>query len=78
MKSAEFNAHYDERCFLPIHVYDTATSRPIAVLLRPGKTERGGSFWRCRRVCATCARSSEREKERLALVSQRLLAGFTY
>ena len=21
-----FNAHYDERCFLPIHVYDTATS----------------------------------------------------
>jgi hypothetical protein len=20
-----FNAHYDERCFLPIHVYDTAT-----------------------------------------------------
>ena len=29
-----FNAHYDERCFLPIHVYDTATSRPVAVLLR--------------------------------------------
>jgi len=23
-----FNAHYDERCFLPIHVYDTATGRP--------------------------------------------------
>jgi hypothetical protein len=21
-----FNAHYDERCFLPIHVYYTATS----------------------------------------------------
>jgi hypothetical protein len=35
---ALFNAHYDERCFLPIHVYDTATSRPVAVLLRPGKT----------------------------------------
>jgi hypothetical protein len=33
-----FNAHYDERCFLPIHVYDTATSRPVAVLLRPGTT----------------------------------------
>jgi hypothetical protein len=31
-----FNAHYDERCFLPIHVYDTATSRPVAVLLRTG------------------------------------------
>jgi Transposase DDE domain group 1 len=36
-----FNAHYDERCFQPIHVYDTATSRPVAVLLRPGKTPSG-------------------------------------
>ena len=25
-----FNAHYDERCFLPIHVYDTERSRPVA------------------------------------------------
>ena len=36
-----FNADYDERCFLPIHVYDTATARPVAVLLRPGKTPSG-------------------------------------
>lgn len=36
-----FNAHYDERCFLPIHVYDTARSRPVAVLLRPGQTPSG-------------------------------------
>jgi hypothetical protein len=36
-----FNAHYDERCFLPIHIYDTAMSRPVAVLLRPGKTPSG-------------------------------------
>src|SRR5690349_14329559 len=36
-----FNAHYDERCFLPIHVYDTAVARPVAVLLRPGKTSSG-------------------------------------
>src|SRR5262245_2174154 len=36
-----FNAHYDERCFLPIHVYDVATSRPLAVLLRSGKTPSG-------------------------------------
>lgn len=36
-----FNAHYDERCFLPIHVYDTARSRPVAVVLRPGKTPSG-------------------------------------
>jgi DDE family transposase len=32
-----FDAHYDERCFLSIHVFETATSRPVAVL-RPGKT----------------------------------------
>jgi hypothetical protein len=36
-----FNGHYDERCFLPIHVYDTATSRPVAMLLRPGTTPSG-------------------------------------
>ena len=36
-----FNAHYDDRCFLPIHVYDTAASRPVAMLLRPGKTPSG-------------------------------------
>jgi hypothetical protein len=36
-----FNAHYDERCFLPIHIYDTETGRPVAVILRPGKTPSG-------------------------------------
>jgi hypothetical protein len=36
-----FNGHYDERCFLPIHVYDTATSRPVVMLLRPGVTPSG-------------------------------------
>ena len=39
-----FNAHYDERCFLPIHVYDAATSPPVAMLLRTGKTRRGRKF----------------------------------
>jgi hypothetical protein len=39
-----FNAHYDERCFLPIHVYDTATSRPVTVLLRPGTTPSGAEI----------------------------------
>jgi hypothetical protein len=36
-----FNGHYGERCFLPIHVYDTVASRPVAVLLRPGTTPSG-------------------------------------
>ena len=41
INSSQFNAHYDERCFLPIHVYDTEKSRPVAVILRPGKTPSG-------------------------------------
>jgi hypothetical protein len=36
-----FNAHYDEHCFLPIHVYDIERSGPVAVVLRPGKTPSG-------------------------------------
>jgi hypothetical protein len=36
-----FNAYYDEHCFLPIYVYDTERSRPVAVILRPGKTPSG-------------------------------------
>lgn len=36
-----FNAYCDERCFLPIHVYDSATGRPVAIVLRPGKTPSG-------------------------------------
>lgn len=36
-----FHAHHDDRCFLPIHIYDTATGRPVAVILRPGKTPSG-------------------------------------
>src|SRR5215208_5031719 len=27
-----FNAHCDQRCFLPIHVYDTVTGRPVAMI----------------------------------------------
>ena len=40
-KLAEWNAHYDERCFLPIHIYDTATGRPVTMIQRPGKTPSG-------------------------------------
>ena len=36
-----FNGHYDERCFLPIHIYDAETGRPVAIILRPGKTPTG-------------------------------------
>lgn len=33
--------HHGERCFLPIHVCDTATGRPVAMLLRTGETPSG-------------------------------------
>lgn len=36
-----FHAHYDSRCFLPIHIYDATTGKPVAVILRPGKTPDG-------------------------------------
>jgi len=36
-----FNGHHDERCFLPIHIYDASTGRPVAMILRPGKTPTG-------------------------------------
>jgi len=36
-----FNAHCDDRCFLPIHAYDTERSCPVAVVLGPGTTPSG-------------------------------------
>jgi hypothetical protein len=36
-----FNAHYDERCFLPIHVYDAETGHCVVTILREGKTPNG-------------------------------------
>src|ERR1019366_6170493 len=36
-----FNAHYDERCFLPIHIYDAETGHCVVTILREGKTPNG-------------------------------------
>ena len=36
-----FNAHYDERCFLPIHVYDAESGHCVVTILREGKTPNG-------------------------------------
>jgi len=38
---ALFHAHHNERCFLPIHVYEAVSGKPVAVILRPGKTPNG-------------------------------------
>ena len=58
-----FNAHYDERCFLPIHVYDTATgvlSQSFCVWAkhRPAR--------KCAAICAgssaVCARTGRQPR----------------
>src|SRR5436305_14034237 len=36
-----WNAHYDSRCFLPIHIYEATSGKPVAGILRPGKTPDG-------------------------------------
>jgi len=36
-----FNAHYDTHCFLPIHIYDVTSGKPVVVFLREGKTPSG-------------------------------------
>jgi hypothetical protein len=36
-----FNAHYDGYCFLPIHIYEATSGKPVAAILRPGKTPSG-------------------------------------
>ncbi len=38
---ALWNAHYDSRCFLPIHIYEATSGKPVAIILRPGKTPDG-------------------------------------
>src|SRR6266853_5169737 len=38
---ALFNAYYDSRCFQPIHIYEATTGKPVAIMLRPGKTPDG-------------------------------------
>jgi Transposase DDE domain group 1 len=38
---AFWNAHHDERCFLPIHVYHVESGKPVVVILRTGKTPAG-------------------------------------
>jgi hypothetical protein len=65
-----FNAQYDERCFLPIHVYDTATSRPVAVVLRPSKTPSGCEVrgYLRRLVCKNASKRDPVGKERIPLI----------
>jgi hypothetical protein len=38
---ALFNAHYDNYCFQPIHIFEATTDKPVLSLLRPGKRPSG-------------------------------------
>jgi hypothetical protein len=38
---ALFNAFHDERCFMPLHVYDADSGHCVLTVLRPGKTPDG-------------------------------------
>jgi len=38
---ALFNAHYDNYCFQPMHIFEAATGKPVLSLLRPGKRPSG-------------------------------------
>ena len=56
---ALFHAHYDGRCFLPIHVYEAITGKPVAVIREHGHS--GRSAWplpRFRASLRPCTRSS--------------------
>jgi hypothetical protein len=39
-----FNAHYDERCFMPIHVYDTATRARLRCCCGRARPHPGGRY----------------------------------
>lgn len=38
---ALFNAHFDDYCFQPIHIFEAASGKPVLSLLRPGKRPSG-------------------------------------
>ena len=50
-----FNAYYDTRCFQPIHIDEAATGKPVAIILRPGKTPDGAEVTLVLRQVRCCA-----------------------
>jgi len=48
---AQFNAHYDDHCFQPIHIFEATAAKPVLSLLHPGKRSSGEEAARVS-VCA--------------------------
>ena len=64
---ALFNTHYDSRCFLPIHIYEAPTGKPVAVILRPGKGLTGPRWrWCCAMSLAGSAPAGRRSRSSCA------------
>jgi len=60
-----FHAHHDSRCFLPIHIYEAVSGKPVAVILRPGKTPDGAEV---ARVLGHLVKSIRRRWPRVEIV----------
>ena len=39
-----FNGHYDEHCFMPLHIYEGQSGKLITTILRPGKRPTGAQI----------------------------------
>ena len=51
-----FNGYYDERCYMPLHIYEGQTGRLITTLLRPGARPSGETD--CQHSQTTCENPS--------------------
>ena len=60
-----FNAHYDEHCFLPIHIYEGTSGKPVAVILRAGKVPAGAEV---RTVLKHVIKRIRQRRPRLAIL----------
>ena len=39
-----FNGHYDEHCYMPLHIYEGQSGKLITTILRPGRRPTGGEI----------------------------------
>jgi len=60
-----FNAHHDEYCFLPIHIYEGTSGKPVAMILRAGKVPAGAEV---RTVLKHVIKHIRRRRPKLAIL----------
>jgi hypothetical protein len=47
-----FNAHHDSRCFMPIHIYEATTGKPVAASCGPARRRTASRWPWCRAIRA--------------------------